>query len=184
MNEKQLLRQTITNIKRTYTENQLRIGSLDVCRQLFRHQKVHKAKTLLLYHAMPDEPDLQPLINRLVKDGRQILLPVVTGESTMEVRSYTGPQNLLESTHFHIMEPIGTAFTELCKVDVALIPGIAFDAFGHRLGRGKGYYDRFLKLMPQVYKIGVGFDFQKTDHIPTGKYDVMMNETCFGHIGK
>ena len=61
-------------------------------------------------------------------------------------------------------------------IDTAIIPGIAFDRKGHRLGRGKGYYDRFLADTPYIYKIGVCFDFQKVDHVPHSAHDVRMDE--------
>ena len=78
----------------------------------------------------------------------------------------------------HILEPTG----ELCDgaehMDVAVIPGMAFDREGHRLGRGKGYYDRFLNRV-QTYKIGVCFDFQMMDQLPHDPHDVMMDEIIY-----
>ena len=59
---------------------------------------------------------------------------------------------------------------------MAVIPGMAFDSNGNRLGRGKGYYDRFLSMLPaRIYKIGVCFDFQKFEHIPTATNDIQMD---------
>ena len=59
---------------------------------------------------------------------------------------------------------------------VALVPGVAFDAAGHRLGRGRGYYDRFLASCPHIYKIGVCFPFQRVALVPTDQHDVVMDE--------
>ena len=77
------------------------------------------------------------------------------------------------------MEPVGEPFTDYQQIDVALIPGMAFDAQGHRLGRGKGYYDRFLSqsliLNSQLRTIGVCFDFQKVKEVPVGPQDVSVN---------
>ena len=61
-------------------------------------------------------------------------------------------------------------------LDVVLIPGVAFDAAGHRLGRGRGYYDRFLAAYPYIYKIGVCFDFQKVAEVPTDEHDMLVDE--------
>jgi 5,10-methenyltetrahydrofolate synthetase len=77
---------------------------------------------------------------------------------------------------FHILEPIGEQFADYEKIDVALVPGMAFDAAGHRLGRGKGYYDRFLAAHPHLYKIGVCFPFQHVAEVPVNEYDVCMDE--------
>ena len=94
----------------------------------------------------------------------------------MELRRYTGRQDLQEGA-FHIMEPTGTLLPQerYAEIETAVIPGMAFDRAGHRLGRGKGYYDRLLAKMPHIYKIGVCFDFQKVDSIPTEATDITMD---------
>lgn len=77
---------------------------------------------------------------------------------------------------FGIMEPSGELFTDYSRITLAVVPGMAFDSHGHRLGRGKGYYDRFLPLLPQAYKIGVCFPFQLVDDVPIEPTDVVMDE--------
>ena len=64
-------------------------------------------------------------------------------------------------------------------MDLVLVPGVAFDAAGHRLGRGKGYYDQFFASCPQVaasYKLGIAFPFQIVGEIPTEPHDIQMDE--------
>ena len=97
----------------------------------------------MAYWPLPDEVDIRPLIDQLVAQGKTVVLPKVLDDETMELRRYTSSDDLREGA-FHIMEPIGEPFTDYDAIDVALVPGMAFDAAGHRLGRGKGYYDRFL----------------------------------------
>ena len=119
--------------------------------------------------------------------GKTVLLPKVTGADTMEVRRYMGRADLQEGA-FHIMEPVGELFTDYASIDLILVPGLAFDTAGHRLGRGRGYYDRFLRTMgtvpavrsaadyrgtvPSVRTIGLCFDFQKVDEVPVDAYDI------------
>ena len=74
------------------------------------------------------------------------------------------------------MEPVGEPFTAFDQIDVALVPGMAFDAAGHRLGRGRGYYDRFLAAHPQLHTIGVCFPFQRVADVPSEAHDIMINE--------
>jgi 5-formyltetrahydrofolate cyclo-ligase len=74
------------------------------------------------------------------------------------------------------MEPVGQPFNDYDQVELAVVPGVAFDAEGHRLGRGRGYYDRFLPLLPHAYKLGLCFDFQKVEHVPTDANDIRMDE--------
>ena len=138
--------------------------------------------TIMAYWPLPDEVDIRPLIDRLVAEGKTVVLPKVTGDETMELRRYTSRADLQEGA-FHIMEPIGEVFEDYSKIAVALIPGMAFDAAGHRLGRGKGYYDRFLSTFllplaprPLPLKIGVCFPFQRVAEVPSEEHDVMMDE--------
>ena len=71
------------------------------------------------------------------------------------------------------MEPLETNEKE---PDLIIVPGVAFDLEGHRLGFGAGYYDRFLKQIPQAYKIGICFNFQKVKAVPTEETDIKMDE--------
>ena len=112
-------------------------------------------------------------------EGKTVLLPKVLDAERMELRRYSGPQDLMEGA-FHIMEPIGEPFTDYRLIDVALIPGVAFDAAGHRLGRGRGYYDRFLHSMQTVASshpllLGVCFDFQKVASVPVDINDILVD---------
>jgi len=131
--------------------------------------------TLLLYSALPDEVPTQQLLDLLVHMGKTVLLPRVVSDTDMELCCYTGHKDLQPGA-FGILEPTGELFTDYAAIDVAVIPGMAFDHEGHRLGRGKGYYDRFLPRLPRVYKIGLCFAFQLVDHIPADPHDVVMDE--------
>ena len=103
----------------------------------------------MLYYSLPDEVDTHTLVDSLLMSHKTILLPRVTGEGTMELRRYTGPSDLAIGA-YNIMEPTGEVYDDYEEIDLAVIPGVAFDAEGNRMGRGKGYYDRFLPLVPQA----------------------------------
>ena len=143
--------------------------------KLSRHPRLADAHTVLLYSALPDEVPTLPLLNRLTTVGKTVLLPRVVSDTDMELRRYTGP-NDLEPGAFGIMEPTGELFTDYDLIDVAVVPGMAFDREGHRLGRGKGYYDRFLAQLPHIYKIGICFPFQLVDKVPADAHDMLMDE--------
>ncbi|MBR2114934.1 MAG: 5-formyltetrahydrofolate cyclo-ligase [Prevotella sp.] len=130
---------------------------------------------ILLYSALPDEVPTQALMDDLVAQGKTVLLPRVINDRDMELRRYTGPQDLQEGA-YGILEPTGERFTDYEAIDVAIVPGMAFDAEGHRLGRGKGYYDRFLSRVPHLYKIGLCFSWQMVDHVPCDEHDVVMDQ--------
>lgn len=177
---KQELRKEIRNRKRQFSQAQLGELSLSVISKLMTHPKVIAAKTILLYYSMPDEVNTHEWIDELAKQGKRVLLPVVIDGENMILREYTGRQDLKEGS-YHILEPVGKLFptTRYKEIEVGIIPGMSFDKQGHRLGRGKGYYDRFLQQVPHIYKIGICFGFQKEEHIPTDKYDQTMDETVF-----
>lgn len=198
--DKQELRKEIRNRKRQFTQDQLGELSLSAISKLRKHPKVMAAHTLLLYYSLPDEVNTHEWIDELVTERKRVLLPVVVNDKDMVIREYTGKHDLTEGS-FHIMEPIGKLFPEekYPEIEVAIIPGMSFDDTGHRLGRGKGYYDRFLaklrgtevdksgtevdksdtedkNLGTEVYKIGVCFGFQKLQEIPFESHDILMNE--------
>ena len=132
-------------------------------------------QTIMAYWPLPDEVDIRPLIDALVQQGKTVLLPKVVDDEHMELRRYTSRDDLTEGA-FHIMEPVGAPFVDVDLIDVALVPGVAFDAAGHRLGRGKGYYDRFLHAHPRLYTIGVCFPFQRVAEVPTDEHDICVKE--------
>ena len=129
----------------------------------------------MLYHSLPDEVDTHTIVDSLLMNGKTILLPRVTGEGTMELHRYNSPKDM-EIGAYGIMEPTGPLFTDYADIDLAIVPGVAFDHDGNRMGRGKGYYDRFLPLIPDTYKIGVCFPFQMITSIPAEEHDIRMDE--------
>ncbi len=131
----------------------------------------------MLYHSLADEVDTHPLLANW-SGQKQLLLPVVVG-SDLELRLYQSSEPLLSGA-YGIAEPVGSPFTDYSAIELALIPGIAFDRSGRRLGRGKGYYDRLLPRLPSAYKMGVCFPFQLVDEVPVEEFDILMDEviTC------
>lgn len=171
---KSALRKHIREMKRQFTNEELEELSLPVMSRLLAHPAVTEAKTILMYYSLSDEVCTHDTVTRLVQAGKTVLLPRVTGDTDMELRIYTAPADLAAG-HYGIMEPTGEVYTDYGRIDVAVVPGMAFDAQGHRLGRGKGYYDRFLPKAAKAYKIGVCFGFQKQETIPTDDNDVTMD---------
>lgn len=169
------LRRKIRQLKRDYTDMQLRDMSAVPMRQLLAHERIKAAKTVLMYCSLPDEVYTHDALDSLVKAGKRVLLPVVTGDTTMRLHVYEG-KNDMDAGAYGIMEPTGEVFNDLQEIDVAVVPGMAFDRNNNRMGRGKGYYDRFLASIPQAYKIGVCFKFQLVDEIPADPFDIKMDE--------
>lgn len=142
-------------------------------KQLEQHPRFVSARTVLLYYSLNDEVQTHDFVDKWHRQ-KNILLPVVKGD-VLELRLYQGRESLCTGTAYRIEEPTGEAFTRLEEIELAIVPGVSFDAEGHRLGRGKGYYD---KLLPQLssYNIGICYAFQVSEHIPTEAFDQPMQE--------
>ena len=169
---KKELRRQIKIKKSEQAVSTLRALSVGILETLEQHPVFRSAHTLLLYHSLEDEVYTHNFIEKW-STCKQIILPVVTGDE-LELRSYSSPGDLLAGV-YGILEPAGTPFLDYNIIDLAIIPGVAFDASGRRLGRGKGYYD---KLLPKLtaYKMGICFPFQLVDEIPTEEFDIRMDE--------
>ena len=135
--------------------------------------RFREAKVVLLYWSMEDEVQTHAFVEKWYK-SKTILLPCVDGDD-LRLRQYTGADCMREGEQFGIGEPTGEEYTDLESVDAIIVPGVAFDKEGHRMGRGRGFYDRLLKSTPNAYKIGVCFDFQMVESVPVEPHDVMMD---------
>ena len=174
------LRRQMRLRKQQYTRQQLEELSLPVMTRL--RPRLAEARTILAYYSLPDEVNTHQLIDDLMADGKTVLLPTVIGEGEMEWHVYSSV-SALKNGAFGIGESEGDLYSDFSqetssseKQMIALVPGVAFDAEGRRLGRGKGYYDRFLAAHPYIYKIGVCFDFQKVPEVPADEQDEPVDE--------
>ena len=150
--------------------------SEQICGKVLRSAWWQDASTLLLYYPLSDEVDVRPLITEAYKNGKRVLLPVCRGED-LELHLFEG-EHSLSSGAFGIMEPRGPLFVpeDYPNIQLALIPGMAFDRAGHRLGRGRGYYDRLLPLLSATRLQGICFPFQIQDSVPTDTHDQIVHE--------
>lgn len=144
-------------------------------RRLATHPRFMSARTVLLYHSLPDEVYTHDFAGYWSL-RKHILLPAIK-DNDIELRRYIPGSGLTDGA-FGIQEPAGEPFTEYASIDLAVIPGVAFDSAGNRLGRGKGFYDRLLARLQEyhIYKIGVCFDFQRVEHVPTEPHDIPVDE--------
>jgi 5-formyltetrahydrofolate cyclo-ligase len=172
------LRQEIRKRKGEFTQQQLDELSIGIVDSILSHPKVIEAHTIFLYYSLPGEVNTHLLVDILHDMGKRILLPVVIDSMNMEIREYCGTDSM-KPGNMNIMEPVGKAYDEYEKIELALVPGMSFDSAGHRLGRGKGYYDRILAKMKNTYKIGVCFNFQKVKNVPVFPNDILMDEIIY-----
>ena len=147
--------------------------SEQIIQELEADARFQTAQIVLMYHSLPDEVDTHAFIEKWCKQ-KTVLLPVVIGNE-LELRLFQNA-NELTTGAFGIAEPTGKVFTNFNSIDLAIIPGMAFDRQGNRLGRGKGYYDRLLPKLTNAYKIGICFPYQLVEEVPTEETDVSMHK--------
>ena len=134
-----------------------------------------EARVVLAYYSLRDELFTHDFVQRWA-DKKAILLPKVVGDD-LTLHRYTNAMSMSEGA-FGIMEPCTPEFTDYAAVDMVIVPGVAFDRLGNRLGRGRGYYDRLFatRLPYNIYKVGVCYPFQLVEHVPTDSCDVQMDK--------
>ncbi len=169
--DKKELRANIKLLKKQHTKEQLLEQSELILAKLERHPVFRNARIVMLYSALPDEVQTQAFLEKW-RHEKKIILPTVVGDDII-------PVELAENTgfavgDFNILEPQNEPYTG--GYDLIVVPGVAFDRNGNRIGRGRGYYDRFLCKHLDVKRIGICFDFQLVDKVPTEPNDIKMDE--------
>lgn len=169
---KNLLRKQMRDLKRSISSEQREGASVAALAKVEAHPRFKQATVVLLYHSLPDEVHTHEFVSKWSR-SKQVLLPVVKDDE-LELYRYAGDESLVVGS-FGIWEPVGESFKEWEKIEFALIPGMAFDREKHRLGRGKGYYDRLLPHL-KAYKIGLCFQFQLLPSVPCEPFDFLVDE--------
>ncbi|HET7732756.1 MAG TPA: 5-formyltetrahydrofolate cyclo-ligase [Paludibacter sp.] len=169
--EKKQIRQEIRSLKKLLTDEQKQAEAKAVFEKIEMLPEFKIAETILMYWSTTDELPTQAAISNWCTE-KQLFLPSINGEK-MVLKHYS-PNGKLVQKSLGIWEP-DLAERYDGKIDLVIVPGIAFDRKKNRLGRGKGYYDRFFKKFKPV-KIGVGFDFQLMHSIPVAKHDIKMDK--------
>ncbi|MBO7132846.1 MAG: 5-formyltetrahydrofolate cyclo-ligase [Bacteroidales bacterium] len=169
--DKKELRKHIKALKKQHTAEQLEAQSNAIMQKLEKHSDFAKAKIVMLYYSLPDEVQTAEFIAKW-RSIKQIILPTVVGDDIVPVK--LDDSTTFAKGDFNIQEPQSEPYTG--GYDLIVVPGVAFDRNGNRLGRGRGYYDRFLCNHANVKKIGICFDFQLVDEIPTEPTDIKMDE--------
>lgn len=162
---KQRMRELLIQKRRMLLPEERKSLSEAILSQLEQMTCFRDAKTVLLYYPKNNEVDVLPLFKRY-KD-KTLLLPV-THRKEMTVCPFEG-NDKMHRGKFGIPEPTTPPY--LGDIDLIIVPAVAFDKKGYRLGRGGGYYDRFLKKQPHATLIGVGYDFQLVEEVPMLQHD-------------
>lgn len=165
--EKQSLRALLETKRRNLSAEQVDAYSEAILARLEAMPEFANAKTILAYYPIRNEVNLRPLLETY-QDQKTLLLPVVKRQHQMELHQYTGRDSLKKGA-YGIPEPVGASYKG--PIDLIIVPGVGFDRKLHRIGRGGGYYDRFLKKHRRALKVAVAYDFQIVDSVPVNWLD-------------
>ena len=165
------IRQRIKALKKAVGKESAKIAATKAFAQVEECAEFQRAQHVMVYHSLPDELSTHAFIEKW-HGLKKLYLPRVNGDF-LEILPYDATQ--LQSGSFNIEEPTGDEIADGNDMDLIIVPGIAFDRKGNRVGRGKGYYDRLLSETTAI-KIGVGYDFQLLeDNIETEEHDVKVD---------
>ncbi len=148
-----------------------------IAKKLFAHPAILKAQTILFYAAMPGEVETFAMMEEAIQLNKRVALPIVVRDQRKMIPTLIHNLQELNQGAYGIHEPRLDAANALdaAKLDAVIVPGLAFDRLNNRLGRGAGFYDRFLADLPaQTATIGLAFDCQLTDCLPTEGHDVSL----------
>ncbi len=150
------------------------VESIDLCERL--KAQMPSARTILFFAPLPDELDVWPVLELSLALGVNCALPFFDAEKkSYGARRLTNPTTEISAGKFGVREPAaGCAEIPLDQFDLVLVPGMAFDLSGNRLGRGRGFYDRLLEKVSGI-KCGVGYDFQLLEKLPVEPHDTAVD---------
>ncbi len=174
MTAKDDIRKTIKQRFLDSTDSERKLWSEEMCNKLAEDRRIMDAKYIMAYCPLKDEVNILPFLDHLNNIGKTILLPEVMSAEDMILHLYDINTQMSKGalgTSF----PSNEEFTDYELIDAVLVPGVAFTKDGRRLGRGRGYYDRFLKRLEGVYKRGVCFPYQIVEDIPTEIHDIKVD---------
>ena len=170
MNKKEM-RAYIREKKRAMTERQIVSASARLG-ELFRDCELYKnAKTIYGYLPYNQEVRTVPMLEQAIRDGKAVAVPKCYGEE-MRFLYITDFVNEVAPGYANIPEPIADEPVADDKSALVLMPGLAFDPQGHRIGYGGGFYDRFLSAEPGHPTLALCYGFQMMEHLETEEFDI------------
>ncbi len=175
---KKILRGRLRALVKSQNSESRALASLKIAQKLFLCEAFKEASYVGFYVSLPEEVDTAAMIDRALELGKRVAVPRCDlKENQLEFYEIKNRRELKKGV-LNILEPKADPKCRLDaeKLDCVIVPGVAFDRDLNRLGRGRGFYDRFLSQVPKsVKKIGLAFSFQVVPKIPVGDHDVKLD---------
>lgn len=168
---KQALRERMRRVRHVLPAESVAARSARLCERLWALRELQAAPLVVGYRAVRKEVDVAALLARAEHAGKRVGLPRVHDDAGLTLHLHRSGEPLEESA-LGIEEPAPEA--ERVALDAAmvlLVPALALDVRGHRIGYGRGYYDRLLPRLPHAFTVAVGYDFQLASELPSAEHD-------------
>lgn len=167
---KQELRQAIRARKRAMTEEDILRRSEILAEKFARSNAYRAAKTIYGYLPYNQEVRTVPMLRRALKEGKRVAVPKVYGDDMKFI--YLDDLSQVAKGYAGIPEPVADGPVAQDETALVLMPGLAFDRAGHRIGYGGGFYDKFLAREPHHPTVALCYDFQVMDRLETEEFDI------------
>lgn len=168
--DKAALRREIWEKKLTMTQGEIESRSARLGELLAASEVYRDAKTLYGYLPYNQEVRTVPMLEQAMRDGKRVAVPKVYGDTMKFI--YLDDLSQVEKSAMGIPEPIADGPVADDETALVLMPGVAFDKAGHRIGYGGGYYDKFLAAEPNHPTLALCYDFQMFAHLETEEFDI------------
>ena len=163
---KQALRQEMRSRRKAMPQAEKVSREQRLCRRFLESSLYADCRQLFCFVALPQEPETRELLRRALADGKTVAVPRCPPEQPLESQLVSGSFGVAEP-----LETLPVILPDAGQAPLCLVPGLAFDQNGGRLGYGAGYYDRFLRAYPFLRKIGYALSPFVTDCVPTEPTD-------------
>ena len=168
--DKKELRRSIRERKRAMTEEEIVSRSEKLAELFYASEAYKNAKTIYGYLPYNQEVRTTPMLDQAQKDGKRVAVPKVMGDEMIFI--YLDDLSKVEKGYSGIPEPVENEPVADDPHALVLMPGLAFDPQGHRIGYGGGFYDKFLAAAPEHPTLARCYDFQMLDHLETDRLDI------------
>lgn len=172
MNKKEL-RQHLRQIMASISPEELHERSLKACLRLTETPEYHRAEVLMVFLSLPAEVDTTSLVLHAWRDRKRVLAPKVSWEQRRMLPIEIGSlSDDVRESPLGLREPIQGVPFPVTNIDLVIVPGMGFDTQGNRIGRGRGFYDRFLAHPDwRGTSCGLALEEQVAEHVPTEEQD-------------
>lgn len=177
MTDKREIRKRIMSLRNAMPLEAIAAKSCEIVRRLKELQEIRESSTLMVFLSFGSEVVTDGLIEWGWDTGKRIVVPLCRPEGRVLTPCLIGGFDELETGHYGIREPKADRLRVVPpgEIDAVLVPAVAFDRRGYRVGYGGGYYDRFLRKVPRAARIGAVFACQIVPEVPIDRYDVQVD---------